>query len=173
LRDPNCRTPVAGKGIVPSFAACSRMRSRVHCTVFRVEVKSAAPVWPHDLDRRVKGISRKRASAPSVTSGGSRAALDEALVLTIDRAYFKLTGGWSFDFIHCMPSPVASLASARPRCFCVDPPSWHFYQNASSVQRPPFLGDGADIIQVRLPGTSRFHQVPPPILCAKLGVQRG
>ena len=38
-------------------------------------------------------------------------------MLTIDRAYFKLTGGWSFDFIHYMPSPVASLASARPRCF--------------------------------------------------------
>jgi hypothetical protein len=31
----------------------------------RIKVKSAAPVWPHDLDRRVKGISRKRASAPS------------------------------------------------------------------------------------------------------------
>ena len=30
-----------------------------------IKAKSAVPVWPYDLDRRVKGISRKRASAPS------------------------------------------------------------------------------------------------------------
>src|SRR5712691_5901918 len=51
-------------------------------------------------------------------------------------------------------------------CFFV---GWKYVLGAAIARS----GTMADVIRTRLPGTSRFHQAPCPIPCAKPGVRRG
>jgi plasmid replication initiation protein len=80
--------------------------------------------------------------------------LDDALVLTIDRAYFDLTGGlerwlyrlvrkhggrqdggWSFDFRTSTPSPAASRRSSTSPTMCA---------RSSAASRCPAIGSCID-----------------------------
>jgi plasmid replication initiation protein len=118
-------------------AALDRLQSTTVATSLRQmsERRMHRFSWINEWKERADGHGRAEGIDLIVPDWFYRAVLDEALVLTIDREYFKLTGGlerwlyriarkhagrqpagWRFDFHH-LHSKSASLSSSRRFAF--------------------------------------------------------
>ena len=120
-------------------AALDRLQSTIVADVH--SPAGRAPAASLLLDQRMEGDGRRqRPPARARTDPAGLVlcrVLDDALILTIDRAYFDLTGGlerwlyrlvrkhggrqqfgWSFDLRISTPSPAASRRSSTSRSTC-------------------------------------------------------